>query len=91
MLIIEYTNQFKRDLKKVKKRRKNIDLLQKIMTLIEYEKTLPQKLKNHSLIGKWKHYKEIHLEPYWLLIYKIEHQNNTVVFARTGTHADLFE
>jgi mRNA interferase YafQ len=91
MLIVEYTTQFKRDLKKAKKRKKNLTILQKVMNLIADEKPLPAKFKNHNLAGTWKHHKELHLEPDWLLIYKIVAQNNIVIFVRTGTHSELFE
>ncbi len=68
MLHVEYTTQFKRDLKRVKKRGKDIRIIQKVMKLIEEEKSLPQRLKNHSLSGNWNHHKELHIEPNWLLI-----------------------
>ena len=90
MLTVEYTTQFKRDLKQAKKRNKNLDLLQEIMTLIEHEKPLPHKYKNHSLSGNWRHHKELHVEPDWLLIYKYVSARNAVTFVRTGTHSDLF-
>ena len=90
MLYVEYTTQFKRDLKRIRKRGKNIRTIQKIMKLIEEEKPLPQKFKNHSLTGNWNHHEELHIEPDWLLIYQAEIKIKTVIFVRTGSHADLF-
>lgn len=90
MLAIEYTTQFKRDLKKAKKRGYNLTALRKIMQLIEYEKPLPDKLKNHTLTGSWSHHNELHIAPDWLLIYRLASTIKTVVFVRTGTHSDLF-
>jgi mRNA interferase YafQ len=90
MLCVEYTNQFKRDLKRIKRRGKDIRVVQKIMKLIEEEKALPQQLKDHTLSGNWYHHKELHIEPDWLLIYKFEIKSRAVIFVRTGSHSDLF-
>lgn len=88
---VEYTGQFKRDLRLSERRHKNLVSLQKIMKLIENEKPLDLRLKDHSLSGNWSSYRELHIEPDWLLIYKILTDKNTVVFVRTGTHSDLFK
>jgi mRNA interferase YafQ len=91
MLQVEYTSKFKRDLKLVKKRKKDIASLHQIMKQIEHEKPLAAKLRDHALTGNWKSYRELHIEPDWLLIYKLPPKENIVIFVRTGTHADLFE
>ena len=88
---MEYTGQFKRDLKLSKRRNKNLESLQKIMKLIENEQPLSARLKDHILFGRWVGHRELHIEPDWLLIYKILPQQNTVIFVRTGTHSDLFK
>lgn len=90
MLQVEYTNQFKRDLKLSKKRHKNLHRLHEIMKDIEKQKGLDHKLKDHPLVGNWDGHRELHIEPDWLLIYKVIHKKNTVIFVRTGTHSDLF-
>lgn len=90
MLQIEYTTQFKRDLKLAKRRRNNLDLLEKIIEIIANQKTIPAKYKDRSLRGHWQGFRELHLQPDWLLIYEILPQEKTVVFVRVGTHADLF-
>lgn len=71
MLKIEYTTQFKRDLKLANKRKKNMAALQKIMKLIEYEELLSLRLRDHALTGNWKSHRELHIELDWLLIYKL--------------------
>ncbi len=91
MLQIEYTGQFKRDLKLSKRRNKNLDTLQKIMNLIESEQPLIPGLKDHALSGNWIGYRELHVNSDWLLIYKILPKQKTVVFVRTGSHSDLFK
>lgn len=91
MLNVEYTTQFKRDLKLAKKRNKNIIALQKIMKMIEREETLNPRFKDHPLTGNWKTHRELHIEPDWLLIYKLIPNEKVVIFVRTGTHSDLFK
>jgi mRNA interferase YafQ len=91
MLKVEYTTQFKRDLKLAKKRRKNMSALQQIMKKIEYEEALNLRLKDHPLSGNWKNHRELHIEPDWLLIYKLIDDEGIVIFVRTGTHSDLFK
>ena len=81
-------NQFRRDVKLAKKRGKNTAKLRELILLLEQEVSLPAKYKDHSLAGDWQDYRECHLEPDWLLIYRIT--GNTVHLVRTGSHSDLF-
>ncbi len=90
MLDVEYTTKFKRDLKLAKKRNKDLDALRQIMKKIQHEEDLSPKLKDHNLLGNWNGHRELHIEPDWLLIYKIIQKENIVIFVRTGTHSDLF-
>ena len=90
MLKIEYTGQFKRDLKKITKRQKKLDKLQLIMEFIAHKKKLPINLKDHALSGNWSHHRELHIEPDWLLIYKYIPKKSVIIFVRTGSHSDLF-
>ncbi|RQV98120.1 type II toxin-antitoxin system YafQ family toxin [bacterium] len=88
MFIPIYTRQFERDLKRIKKRRKNIEKLKIILcALIEEEKPDPIH-RDHKLVGNWLGRRECHIESDWLLIYKIE--DDRIIFERTGTHSDLF-
>lgn len=90
MLNTEYTSQFKHDLKLSRKRGKNLLALQNIMTLVREQKQLPATLRDHHISGNWRHHRELHIEPDWLLIYRYEPKRNAVIFVRTGTHSDLF-
>ena len=89
MFLPFYTSQFKKDFKLQEKRRKNIRLLEEIMTFLVSNQKLPPQHRDHPLKGNFKHFKECHIEADWLLIYKIE--GNHIYFTRTGTHSDLFE
>lgn len=90
MLRVEYTKQFKRDLKKAKKQNKNLVLLEDVMNNITLQKPLPSKFRDHALSNNWSHYRELHLQGDWLLIYKLIKHENLVVFVRLGSHAELF-
>ncbi|MBN2479838.1 MAG: type II toxin-antitoxin system YafQ family toxin [Parachlamydiales bacterium] len=89
MLIAVYQNQFKKDLKLAIKRGKDIIRLKMIITKIVNEEPLLPKNKEHKLTGNYKNHWECHIEPDWLLIYKVS--NTEVIFIRTGTHSDLFD
>ena len=91
MLEIRRTTQFKKDLKKIIKQRKNLALLEEIIQ--QLQKSLPLKSKHcdHLLIGEWCGFRECHITPDWLLIYKIEDELQLLRLARTGSHSDLFE
>lgn len=82
------TSQFKRDIKKIKKRGLDLKKLQHIVELLLEEKELPRKNKDHILTGNWHKHRECHIEPDWLLIYIID--ESLLKLVRTGTHADLF-
>lgn len=90
MLNAEHTTQFKRDLKLAKRRGKDLNLIRDIMTQIQNCEPLNAKLRNHSLAGNWNSHTELHVEPDWLLIYKLIPENKKVIFVRTGSHSDLF-
>ena len=67
----------------------NIDLLDDIIRGVVME-SLPEKNKDHALSGDWIGHRECHIQPDWLLIYRIENDILVLTLARTGTHSDLF-
>jgi mRNA interferase YafQ len=88
MLRLDYTTQFKKDIKKINKSGKNIKKLTEVIDLLVDEKPLPQKYRDHSLIGNYIGCRECHVEPDWLLIYQIV--SRRLVLSRTGSHSQLF-
>ena len=88
MLTPGYKNSFKKDLKLIKKRGKDIQKLYNIISDLIHEKSLAKKHVDHPLKGEYSDCRECHIEPDWLLIYLIKKTN--ILFVRTGTHADLF-
>ena len=89
MLTPAYTKQFERDIRRMEKRRKNLEKLKIIICSIVSEEALDAIHRDHKLVGNWKGRRECHIESDWLLIYTIE--SDRVVFERTGTHFDLFQ
>lgn len=87
---IVWTTQFKKDYKLAMKRHLNIDLLDDIIRALSLGDTLPEKNKDHALSGDWIGHRECHIQPDWLLIYRIENDILVLTLARTGTHSDLF-
>ncbi|MBF0227580.1 MAG: type II toxin-antitoxin system YafQ family toxin [Desulfobacterales bacterium] len=86
---IHYTTQFKKDYKKIKKQNKNLDKLRDVIEKLAEGKLLEGKYKDHLLSGKWKGHRDCHIEPDWILIYRIVHDN--LYFERTGSHSELFK
>ena len=87
---IVWTTKFKKDYKLAIKRNLNIDLLDDIIRALSRGETLPEKNNDHELTGDWMGHRECHIQPDWLLIYRIEEDMLVLTLSRTGTHRDLF-
>ena len=83
-----YTGQFKRDVKLAEKRGKDMSKLRTVIVLLLAAEPLPRELGDHPLKGEWQPSRDLHIEPDWVLIYRVD--GDSVRFERTGTHADLF-
>ncbi len=88
MLKLKTTNRFEKDIRRMLSRGKSKNKIMTLMNMLVAEKPLEKRYKNHKLTGEYMHRHECHIEPDWLLIYKV--QGGEIVFERTGTHADLF-
>lgn len=84
------TNKFKKGLKLAKRRGLDITLLETLVEKLLHGIPLDEKNKDHELKGKYKGFRECHIQPDWLLIYLIEDEVLTLTLVDTGTHADLF-
>ena len=85
------TTQFKRDLKRVQKQNKNLDLLNKVLQQLAEGIPLPEKNRDHALTGNYAGCRECHIQPDWLLIYEIVEDTLFLYLTRTGSHSELFE
>lgn len=90
MLDIYYTSKFKKDYKKIIKQGKKISELEKVLGYLQQQKKLPEKYKDHLLTGNYTGLRECHINPDWLLIYKIDQEKLILALARTGSHSELF-
>ena len=81
-------SSFKKDVKKQKKRGKDLDKLKVIVDLLVAGETLPDRCVDHSLPGNWSGWRDCHIEPDWILIYKMT--PDTLTLGRTGSLSDLF-
>ncbi len=90
MLKIVPSNQFKKDLKLAKKRGLRLDHLETVVDSLAAQKTLDAKYRDHTLTGQYRGFRECHIEPDWLLIYRIEADELALLLFRTGSHSDLF-
>ena len=90
MLTINYHTSFKKDYKRIIKRGYKAERLEKVLDYLVNKIPLPQEYRDHDLTGDWKGYRECHIQPDWLLIYKIRNDSLVLTLTRTGTHSDLF-
>ena len=90
MLRIRYEGSFKKDYKRILRRGYDARLLEAVLELLAGGEILPDKYRDHSLSGNRAGFRECHITPDWLLIYRIDKANLTLQFVRTGTHSDLF-
>jgi addiction module toxin component, YafQ family/addiction module toxin, RelE/StbE family len=88
---IQFTNQFKKDLKLAKKQGKDLDKLFEVINILADEEKLDTKFKDHDLSGSYKGTRECHIEPDWLLIYEIDNNALILMLYRLGTHSELFK
>lgn len=91
MLTLETTSQFRRDYKRIKRRGYDLALLKAVVDTLLEGVALDARYKDHQLSGKLKKYRECHIMPDWLLMYRIEGERLILVLNRTGTHSDLFD
>ena len=84
-----YTTQFKKDYKRIKKQKKDIDKLRSVIDKLASTQMLDKKYQEQRLIGEWNDHRDCHIEPDWILIYRIT--KNELILERTGSHSELFK
>ena len=88
MLAVITSTTFEKDVKLAQRRGKDLSKLKEVVGLLEREEPLPPRFRDHPLKGEWKGYRDCHLEPDWVLIYRVE--GGSLYLVTTGTHSDLF-
>jgi len=89
MMELKTTTQFRKDYKRCLKRGLNTKLLQEVIDTLLAGKSLEEKYRDHALAGRYVGFRECHIQPDWLLIYRIDNDMLILTAARTGTHGDL--
>ena len=90
MLTTTFHGAFMKDYRRVQKRGKDMSRLTEVIDLLTGGQPLQPRHKNHPLRGNYKDWWECHIEPDWLLVYRIDRSAGRIVFFRTGSHSDLF-
>ena len=86
---IHYTTQFKKDFKRIKRQKKDLTKLELLIRILASNQPLDLLYKYHSLTGNWKGHRDCHIEPDWILIYRIS--ANELYLERPGSHFALFK
>ena len=87
-LELRTTTAFERDLRRVNKQGKDLDKLETIVNTLQDREQLPARCRPHPLRGIWAGHWDCHVEPDWLLLYRV--MDEVLILVRTGSHADLF-
>lgn len=88
LLTIRQSTQFRRDVKRLLRSGVDLSRLEEVVTALVNQQTLEDRFRDHPLIGNWKGHRECHIQPDWLLIYRVKDQELQLV--RTGSHSALF-
>ena len=88
MKAIFQTSQFKKDFKRIKKRGKDLSKLKEVVSAIAKSESLEERHRDHVLSGKWSGSRDCHIEPVWILIYRVD--GESLFLERSGSHSDLF-
>jgi mRNA interferase YafQ len=91
---VRYATKFRRDIKRITRQKKDLSVLDDVITTLAIPEQLDKSFDNHSLSGNWEGYDECHLTSDWLLIYCYETSDDgdpILALARTGSHSELFQ
>lgn len=86
---LRFTAKFKKDYKRIKKQGKDLSKLELTLEMLVSGAALPEAMRDHSLGGTYHGHRECHIEPDWLLIYRIDDEGLVLVATRTGNHSEL--
>ena len=86
---LHYTTQFKKDYKRIKKQNRDISKLRAVIEKLVEGKSLESRFRDHQLYGNWEGHRNCHIEPDWILIYRVTADD--LYLERTGSHSELFK
>ena len=91
MLDVVLSNRFKKDLKLAAKRGLDLAELETVVNRLAAQQPLPDNNRDHSLTGDYIGFRECHIRPDWLLVYRVDGEDLVLFLFRTGSHTDLFD
>lgn len=91
MLDVVFSNRFKKDLKLAAKRGLDLAELEAVVNRLAAQQPLPDKNRDHTLTGDYIGFRECHIRPDWLLVYRVDGEDLVLFLFRTGSHTDLFD
>lgn len=83
------TTAFEKDLRRVGKQGKDLDKLEEVVDLLQTQQPLPPRCRPHVLRGTWLGHRDCHVQPDWLLLYRVT--ETELILVRTGSRAELLE
>ena len=87
---VQWTKQYKKDVKLAKKRNYKMEELYSVVEKLANDEPLEERYHDHNLEGNWEGHRELHIRSDWLLIYQKKDNLLILELSRTGTHSDLF-
>lgn len=93
MYNLQYSTKFKKDMKRLERsgiKKTYIDELKRVIWVLAIPEILPAKNKDHELTGQYKDYRECHVFPDLLLVYRYYEKDNDLILYRVGSHSELF-
>ena len=91
MLDVVLSNRFKKDLKLAAKRGLDLAELESVVNRLAAQQPLPDKNRDHTLTGDYIGFRECHIRPDWLLVYRVDGEDLVLFLFRTGSHTDWFD
>ncbi len=85
-----WSTRFRRDVRRCERQQKPFKKFKVIVDLLKLGKPLPSQNYDHNLSGNWIEHRECHIEPDWLLIYRVNEDENIIELVRMGSQSDLF-
>lgn len=89
-LKIKFSKRMKKSAERARKRGKDMNKLAKVLLMLSRQEELPPRHRDHALLGDLEGRRECHIEPDWLLVYKVIEGELMLYAMDTGTHADIF-
>lgn len=87
-LVLRQSTSFRRDVKRLLRKGADLSRLETVIETLVIQQSLDEHYRDHPLVGNWKGHRECHIQPNWLLIYRIT--GDELQLVRTGSHTELF-